>query len=241
MRIAFTALAFMCAAAACGDPPVEGPDAGPDPYEACGVVRGVWPNEASYPMNRPSFCVVDAQLATMRVGDLAQPGAMRAVSEQLFPDHFYDEFVSSHRPETPHAGPYETEISRHMAFWGVTPSRRFAVADLMPPEGVVIAAMAVPHGQAERGPSPDFEDGPVIPGDAFPLEVYMHLQRFDGTSWQEQTGGMTYLSGSASHTPIFNIFQTDEAPQAGDYLLSIEAYEPGFGPSWVLAMPFTVE
>ena len=88
----------------------------------------------------------------------------------LPPNHFFDTNQFLIVSSEVHAGPYTNEAYELVTGAGHTPTQTFTITQFVPPYGVAMMLMVVPSAGALMGSSLDFESGPIIPNNLFPME-----------------------------------------------------------------------
>jgi hypothetical protein len=82
-------------------------------------------------------------------------------------------------PGAPHAPPYDGELADGVQAAGFHDTTRFSTSDFSNGSGIFLAWMNVP-APGTTGSSPDFESGPIIGNDLFPMHVESSTFRGSG-------------------------------------------------------------
>ncbi|MBK7077485.1 MAG: hypothetical protein IPH44_34845 [Myxococcales bacterium] len=240
IRFALTTLATL-GLVAC-DASSEGTIDGPPPVDA--GVDGPFDNGTTV-------------VATTRVGDprwettgwqLAAVSSW-AAADGVWAAHVFNSSVNAFGPGTPHAPPYDAEISDAMTRLGLDPGNVFFVDQWREPRNLVAFGVIVPSATAPSGSTADYASGPYIPGD-LRLRVDGDLiiggtvvdPDFDSDypTYREIAPQLT-VDGS-SHLPLTFGESTMYIPgDPGQYRLRVQLREiatPGNG--WNIEVSFTV-
>jgi hypothetical protein len=136
------------------------------------------------PIGHPSWRIVDCHVFSASIGtENTGYAEFSETFESLLPPPLHlphpDLGIG---PGSPHRPPYDSELSQGVAAQGFNEGRRFSRYDFSGGQGVFLACMVVPS-PGERGSSPDFQSGRVIPNELFPIAVvgiaYRNDQLFD--------------------------------------------------------------
>ncbi len=133
------------------------------------------------------FLVVDTHLYTAPIDS---PSYFQA----LFPDHFPTRIQ--------HGPPYDHEFADGLALTGYPEKTVFSVAEFTDPNAVHFGFVLVPGSNAPIGSSRDFDSGPIMPNDIFPIayagDVYRNGVPFELGAWGGNLNPATGYDG-ASH------------------------------------------
>ena len=134
---------------------------------------------------------------------------------------------------------------------GLAPTQLLTEAQFSPPSGLVLLAMIAPGVGAPSGSSPDFDNGPIVPNERFPISVtggvYRQGQPYDlelgdtirgynALSEPIQVDGASHFFLSFGENASFG---PADAPLSGDYEFSLRATDR-YGTGWELNVPFQV-
>jgi hypothetical protein len=168
--------------------------------------------------------------------------------EQILPQHQYFPDQNLIGPKTPHQGNYGTEIAQGLQAAGIVEQHTVTTAELASPSCLFVALMLVPDG-GPTGSSPDFQSGPVVDPQAFPMIIDGNLHQagqlidssYDFT--YPAIGSLTppVTGQSYSHMPMVFLVNDELVPQlapgAHDLTLKIlDAQNVG----WRVTVAFTV-
>lgn len=152
---------------------------------------------------------------------------------------------------TPHAGPYDTELSRNAAAAGLVSKSVFNESDItFSPNAVNISLMMVPS-PGVIGSSRDFTSGPVIPNTALPINSNVDMYRngvlvdrllgADGAL--NPRGGDAGFTGASHRSPSIVVWHPWDdaltAPAQGSYEMRWSMIDNA-GNGWNMSIPFTV-
>jgi hypothetical protein len=178
------------------------------------------------PIGKPSWKPVDLHLFSAPIGTAETGYAEFSVEQGLLlppPNHVPVDGLGI-GPGVAHKPPYNKEFRNGIRSLGLHEGSRFGADEFSAGSGVWLVWMTVPR-PGERGSSPDFDRGPIIPNRLFPIAV-------SGSTFR---GGQPFstpfefhvppLDGSAvpqfdvdghSHFPVFFADNRDFGPQGVD-------------------------
>lgn len=238
------ALAVTVATVACTDEPVE--PATPEGYEPCRPLVDAPMGEYSLRrIGNPQFCPVDGSVAAMLIGSPPVTDHIREVAETVLPDHEWDSSRSTYNFSTGHPPPYTGELPAGLAAAGAQISTTFQSGQATAPLGLVVSAMLIPSATAPSGEALDFEFGPIMSRQIFPITVNMSLLHEENGQWVTVDSGtatpaVPAFQGS-SHQPILNIEQSDTPAPSGRYVVRLLMTEVRGTDAYELHLPFTIE
>lgn len=166
--------------------------------------------------------------------------------------HIYSAPDGLFLPGEPHEGPYDLELSTLADEATLVPAQAFSVEEFTDPSGLVLLIAVVPGPQASSGRSPDFEDGPIITNEVFPIivtgGVYRNGEPFD-LDFDSNFFGYDQLS-----TPIDadgpshffmgfgenSAFGPNGVDPVGSYSFRVRAID-GVGEGWEIEVPFRID
>jgi hypothetical protein len=154
----------------------------------------------------------------------------------------------------PHDGPYNDEMFDLALVKGLVPQQAFSVAQYTPRSGIVLLLSIVPSDGAREGLAAEFDWGPIIPNDLFPLTLAYDIledgeQAFDApdslypahdTLSPPVRSDRRTVDG-ASHVVVgfpANESYTKVGPGNFEYVVSIEDKAQG---KWLVHVPYTVQ
>lgn len=206
-------------------------------------------NRIGHPIWKP----VDFQVFTAPIGT-ASDGyagfANTAFSMLPEPNHaFHPDLLVG--PGSPHAPPYDAELTRGLAANDYPSRRNFSVAEFSNGQAVYVVWMNVAH-PGTTGSSPDFASGPIIPHSLFPIHVAGTAFR-NGRVWDPFLGTFDVPALNAvnppfnvdghSHFPLFFADNMDFAPPntnaTGDYEFRVRMTDTS-GNGWDIRARFKV-
>lgn len=154
-------------------------------------------------------------------------------------------------PGDAHAPPYDTELEQGISGAGFSDQTIFTLEEFFSPNGFYLTWMTVPDPGA-TGSSPDFESGPIIPNELFPIEYDGDLLREGVVVDPEFDGEVPPLDAALdppfsvdghSHFPLFMIgggaFLPPGTPLAGGYAMEVTVRDQE-GNGWNISVPFQV-
>lgn len=167
------------------------------------------------------------------------------------PNHAFDENVGI-VPGDPHAPPYGHELGDGVTSNGFHENGPFSVPEFTSPNAIWLAMMNIPEDPpAALGSSPDFNSGPIIPNDIFPI-LASGSTTHDGELFSEPFSDVSIPGPNDlgfdveghSHFPQFMIenteFRTEPDPEpAGGYTLHLEMIDQD-GDGWQIDASFVV-
>jgi hypothetical protein len=128
----------------------------------------------------PAWEPVDFNLFAAPVGTAANGYSDFGRTQQkiLPPPHYEPHTGLGIGPGTPEQPPYDHDVSNGVSANGYVRNGPFTVSQFSAPSGVWLTYMVIPTAlSTNRGSSPDFADGPIIPNSLFPIEVHGVLYR----------------------------------------------------------------
>ncbi|HEX2875891.1 MAG TPA: hypothetical protein VHP33_31790 [Polyangiaceae bacterium] len=174
------------------------------------------------------------------------------VSKFFGSTHVYSPTERAFLPGEPHDGPYGSELALLAEAAKLAPTQQLTEAQFSPPSGLVLLVMIGPGAAAPSGSSPDFDNGPILPNELFPISatggVYRQGQPYD-LDFGDRILGYDALSKpidveGASHFFLSfgenASFGPTDAPLSGAYEFSLRATDR-YGTGWELTVPFAVE
>jgi hypothetical protein len=206
------------------------------------------------PIGHPVWKPVDFHLFSAPIGT-AQSGYAEFLDTALAilpaPNHaFHPELGIG--PGIPHPPPYNTEVAEGVAAEGFHEGIRFNPDEFSNGMGVWLVWMNVP-APGEKGSSPDFASGPIIPNSIFPIHVEADtfhngrlfndfLASFDAPALDQNLNPPFDVDGH-SHFPIFIADNADFGPEGtklnGSYLYRITMLDAS-GNGWKIEARFVV-
>lgn len=152
-------------------------------------------------------------------------------------------------PGEGHTSGHDREIGDNLAKLGLKESTRFTVAEVTDPNSVNLFWMNVPAEGSATGSSPDFESGPIISHDLFPIDVEMSMvnngvphpkiksafpvPRLDGAPFEPP-----FQVDGHSHFPLFFRAWLEPSIAEGEHLWEVKLTDSK-GNGWVLHAEFT--
>lgn len=204
------------------------------------------------PIRKPSWKPVDLHLFSAPIGTAPGYEGFGATTSRLLPE-------PNHRPHpalgigpgAKHAPPYDRELRDGVAALGFHTRGPFTLAEFSNGNGVWLAWMNVPR-PGTRGSSPDFNSGPIIPNELFPIRVsgfsthrgmlFSTLAAFTVPKLDDTLNPPFNVDGH-SHFPIFIADNTDFGPPSvdpvGGYRWHLEMVDQG-GDGWQIETRFVV-
>jgi hypothetical protein len=164
------------------------------------------------------------------------------------PDHAWSPTLGV-APGAPHDLPYDREIAEGMAPAGFVDQSSFTPAEFR--QGVYLAWMNVPRkDMTPAGSSPDFNHGPIIPNELFPIHVQIQYSRDGVLDDATSAFDVPALDSSPNAAPVdgyshFPMWTNDSAGSydeknaAASYAWAITMVDAG-GHGWHIAVPFEV-
>jgi hypothetical protein len=153
-------------------------------------------------------------------------------------------------PGAAHDG-FETELATNVAAEGYVDSAVFTEAEGLLPNGILQLYMIVPTAAAPTGSSPDFETGPILPNDIFPLGVefgaYQDGELLEGYSFGFDVPALDgeldppFDVDGHSHIPIFNAVVLDGVPELPGEVEVRTTFRDADGDGYDLSLTATVE
>ena len=136
------------------------------------------------PVGTP-YLVVDTHLYTAPAINL---------SPALFPD-----FPNHFPTRLQHAPPYDQEFADALAIAGYAEKEVFSVEEFSSPNAVHFGFVVVPGTNAPNGSSLDFDSGPIIPNDIFPIayggDVYLNGALYEQNAWGNSVPALDGFDG----------------------------------------------
>ena len=148
-----------------------------------------------------------------------------------------DEFT----PGVPHERPYDNEFRHALAEAGHINTDTFLSHEIRLPNIVMKPFVIVPTEDAPLGPSHDFENGPVLPEEIFPIERNFWVN-LNGVKLGERTRVLIHdnVDGDRSHQPaIMWTGRTPSEPTVGEWEW-IEVLTDATGNGWTIIDTFDV-
>lgn len=175
----------------------------------------------------------------------------------LAPNHRWYMGVNVFGPSiNQHPPPYDEEMYdlSQVGLRPKTPKQVFSVAEYSAPSGIVLLFNLVPSSNAPMGLASEFDSGPIIPNDLFPLLINFDVYR-DGLP--EISEGDSYYPDynslgepvredgmpvdGASHVMMeFSVNDTFTSPGPGTFEYNVTITDHGGG-GWEIIVPYTVE
>lgn len=119
----------------------------------------------------PVWDLVDPHLFVAPTGANPDDGLFEAtLSALLDPLHTFDPWFGI-VAGVPHDAPYEREMADGLAAAGFRETTDLTVEEFEPPNGAVLAWTLVPGDGAPLGSSPDFDRGPILAEEVFPIRT----------------------------------------------------------------------
>jgi hypothetical protein len=147
----------------------------------------------------------------------------------------------------PHPPPYDTELAQGVANQGYKEGERFATADFSTGNGIFMVWMTLP-APGTIGSSTDFDAGPIIPLDVFPMTI-SGVANHDGAVFDPSLTnqeaprrddlGVDGISHYAVYTATNQDFGPPGADLAGSYEYRVTIVDVQ-GNGWVIVARFTL-
>lgn len=162
------------------------------------------------------------------------------------PDHIWNPMLGV-APGEPHEMPYDNELADGMAASGHVDRISFTSAEFM--HGIYLVWMNVPRNEnAPSGSSPDFDHGPIIPNDLFPISVEIKYSRNGVFNSSISAFDVSALQASPpvdghSHFPMWTNDSSGsyaKKPGAASYAWAITMIDAG-GAGWAIEIPYEVK
>jgi hypothetical protein len=226
----------------------EGGSAG----QASGSVVGANCNGCSMmELKTPAWTVAGALMTAAPVGspESGTDAYYEWLGTLLSPNH--ESIDGLYGPGIPHAPPYDEEPFQLLTIAGGKPQQNFTEAEFGGLNGVALLISVVPRVTAPSGSSADFDSGPIMPNDLFPLYIDGDLYR-NGVIYDAVFDGF-YQGYDALSTPIEkdgpshliipfgeNSSYFPEVQAQGHYVFRISIVD-SLEEGWVIDVPFTVQ
>ena len=153
-------------------------------------------------------------------------------------------------PGVPHDPPYDVEIVEAVAGCGYDAKVRFSEGEFEDPNGIYVALAIQPAIGAFPGESPDFDNGPVIQDNRFPMLISGDLRRGGIIVDQDHDGSFPsaadygFSVDGRSHVVWATGSNITRMPAGatppGDYTWEV-TFTDATGSAWDLTIPFTIE
>ncbi|MBI5503070.1 MAG: hypothetical protein HY907_22685 [Deltaproteobacteria bacterium] len=198
----------------------------------------------------PAWTVEDVQIFAGECWDGTIAPAIEIVSS-ILPDHRFYTGIGFFGPGTPHAPPYDHEITDGLTAQGIPYGPHRAYEDVLSPRCIFIAMLLIPTADAPVGSSPDFASGPILPSSILPIA-------YDGMLYAGEMGIDMYFDGTVpllstlsppasgdgySHAVLQFGENSDFAAWSmtpGPYSLTLQITDAG-GAGWDLIVPFIID
>jgi hypothetical protein len=202
-------------------------------------------------LKTPVWRFASAVLSVAPIGSaaLGNESYFEWLAKLFSPQHQLVDYI--YGPGLSHPPPYDDELFQLLTVAGGTPQQSFTAAEFGAPNGIALMLTMAPNANAPVGSSVDFDSGPIIPNQLFPLFIDGNLYRngvlYDG-EFDNFYPGYNSLStpiekDGPSHSILLFAENSSYVPNiesAGSYVFRIsvvDASEAG----WVLDVPFTVQ
>jgi len=223
--------------------PVAGASAAPPPVLGVRVAR----------IGAPTWKPADLHLFSAPIGT-ADTGYAEFAETALAilppPNHVYNPALLV-GPGDAHQGPYTTEMGQGIAALGYHQGVQFNRSEFSNGMGVWLTWMMVP-APGTTGSSPDFDSGPIIPNNLFPIHVEGYTLRNGQTSnpWLASFDvpaldqlDPPFLVDGSSHFPVYIADNADFGPPGaklrGSYVFRIQITDVT-GNGWQVTAHFAV-
>ena len=222
-----------------GDEPTDTNDGGGGSLEVMRAAIGT-----------PAWTVEDVQIFAGECWDGTIAPAVALVSS-ILPDHRFYTGIGFFGPGTPHAPPYDHELTDGLTAQGIPYGPHRAYEDVLSPRCVFIAMLLIPTADAPVGSSPDFASGPILPSSILPIA-------YDGMLYAGEMGIDMYFDGTVpllsalsppasgdgySHAVLQFGENSDFAAWSmtpGPYALTLQITDAG-GAGWDVIVPFIID
>jgi hypothetical protein len=126
-------------------------------------------------IGHPTWEPVDAHIFTAPIGTVESPCCdlfLDTATTALPPPNHVPDSILFIGPGAPHDPPYDQEFAAGLASSGFREATTFSTSEFSLPSAVYAMWMIVPTARSPySGKSQDFESGPIIPNELFPITV----------------------------------------------------------------------